>query len=203
MFILDENANKPRRLYKVCNAYIARKLAIGKVLFIFLALLFMAGASACEKNTAEPKPLEFVPVEIEFIQIMQGHHWYNRHKDVVCDSTSDWYFDNRQYFVFTDSSTWQDTISNMNVNEICADELSQFAETDIDFSVYQVIAVINEISLYGRTVDITNITEYADKIIVRYTNLEYGLPFATNSHSYHIVKIPRNSKKIIFEYYKK
>ena len=70
---------------------------------------------------------------------------------------------------------------------------------DVDFNQYQVIAVVDVIhSNGGWSLDITDITEYDDKIVVTYSNLKTGNDTDALSQPYHIVKIPKSDKKIEF-----
>jgi len=68
-----------------------------------------------------------------------------------------------------------------------------------DFEQYQIISVVDAIhSNGGWSIDITGITEYDDKIVVTYANLETGNATAVLSQPCHIVKIPKSDKTIEF-----
>ena len=52
-----ENANKPRRLHKVCNAYIAKKLAIRKIFkYCTTTAIAFTVFSGCNENATKPIP---------------------------------------------------------------------------------------------------------------------------------------------------
>ena len=99
--------------------------------------------------------------------------------------------------VIKESSTWNNLISQMNsVNNVSDD----FEETDIDFSIYQVIAVFDQIYTNGgHSIDIINITENGDNIIVKIDNLMTGDDTQVITQPFHIVKIPKTEKQVIFE----
>ena len=70
---------------------------------------------------------------------------------------------------------------------------------EIDFEQFQVIAVIDAVrSSAGWSIDITDITEYDDKIVVTYSNLSAGGIATVLTQPYHIVKISKSDKKIEF-----
>ena len=70
---------------------------------------------------------------------------------------------------------------------------------EIDFEQYQVIAVIDVVRTTGGwSIDITDITEHADKIVVTYSNLNTGDATAVVTQPYHIVRIPKSDKVVEF-----
>ena len=103
----------------------------------------------------------------------------------------------KQNLVVKTKEEWNNLMNAMNsVNN----ESRNFTETDIDFSNYQVIALFDEIrSSGGWSIDITDITEYQDEIIVTVENLQKGGMACVMTQPYHIVKIPKSDKKIIFD----
>jgi hypothetical protein len=102
----------------------------------------------------------------------------------------------KQNTVITTETEWENLQTAMNtVNNVT----DGFAETDIDFSKYQIIAVFDEIRPNGGwTIDITDITEYTDSIVVSYTNLEIGNGTKVITQPFYIVKIPKSNKMIVF-----
>jgi hypothetical protein len=105
-------------------------------------------------------------------------------------------WNNQQNTIVTTSTVW-DSLQN-NCSEYTR---SRFVDTTIDFTVYQVIVIVDELHTNGGwSVDITNITEYIDSIVVTYTNLETGDISCLMTSPYHIVKIPVSNKKVIFQY---
>ncbi|MCL2132447.1 MAG: protease complex subunit PrcB family protein, partial [Lentimicrobiaceae bacterium] len=99
--------------------------------------------------------------------------------------------------VITTPAEWDTLLSTIPAYSIVAD----FVETTIDFTAYQVIVVIDEQRYSGGwTIDITDVTEYANSIVVTYTNLMNGNLASVITRPFHIVKIPVSNKQIIFQY---
>jgi hypothetical protein len=93
---------------------------------------------------------------------------------------------------------WENLKKSMNLYN---NETDNFIEKDIDFSAYQVVAVFDKIKGNGGwSIDITNVTEYADSILVSVKNLNTGNLTSVITQPYHIVKIPVSEKQIVFQY---
>ena len=75
-------------------------------------------------------------------------------------------------------------------------EIPNLSQLKINFDTDIVIAVI-ESNNSSSTIDITNITEFKDKIEIRVENLRKGMTADIGS-IYHIVKIPKTDKTIVF-----
>ena len=75
-------------------------------------------------------------------------------------------------------------------------EIPNLSQLKINFDIDMVIAVIESNNSYS-TIDITSITEFKDKIEIRVENLRKGMTADIGS-IYHIVKIPRTDKTIVF-----
>ena len=75
-------------------------------------------------------------------------------------------------------------------------EIPNLSQLKINFDIDMVIAVI-ESNNSSSTIDITNITEFKDKIEIRVENLRKGMTADIGS-IYHIVKIPKTDKTIVF-----
>ena len=75
-------------------------------------------------------------------------------------------------------------------------EIPNLSQLKINFDTDIVIAVI-ESNNSSSTIDITNITEFKDKIEIRVENLLKGMTADIGS-IYHIVKIPKTDKTIVF-----
>jgi hypothetical protein len=110
----------------------------------------------------------------------------------------------QQNIVFYDTTNW-----NNLKNQIDARYISMglgnyitnnlFTETTIDFNNYQIIAVFD--SVYGNgghSIDIVNVLENKTNIVVTVQKLLTGNVTATISQPYHIIKIPRSTKPVIF-----
>lgn len=75
-------------------------------------------------------------------------------------------------------------------------EIPNLSQLKINFDTDMVIAVI-ESNNSSSTIDITSITEFKDKIEIRVENLHKGMTADIGS-IYHIVKIPKTDKTIVF-----
>ena len=75
-------------------------------------------------------------------------------------------------------------------------EIPNLSQLKINFDTDMVIAVI-ESNNSSSTIDITSITEFKDKIEIRVENLRKGMTADIGS-IYHIVKIPKTDKTIVF-----
>ena len=75
-------------------------------------------------------------------------------------------------------------------------EIPNLSQLKINFDTDMVIAVV-ESNNSSSTIDITSITEFKDKIEVRVENLHKGMTADIGS-IYHIVKIPKTDKNIVF-----
>lgn len=99
--------------------------------------------------------------------------------------------------VITNQNEWNDLILKLNsINNVT----NSFTETDIAFDTFQIIAVFDDVKQYGGySIDITNITENEKNIIVTVQHLLTGGINTVISQPYHIVKIPKSAKPLLFE----
>jgi len=97
--------------------------------------------------------------------------------------------------VITTNAQWQELLTQMQ--EAREDITDIFAETTIDFSQHQIIASYI-VGSSGTTIDVTAVVENEDNITITLENLRKG---ATQdvTHPFHIIKIPRSAKPVIFE----
>lgn len=98
--------------------------------------------------------------------------------------------------VIKDAQAWNAFITKISVvNE----ESKYFIDTNIDFTKFQIIAVIDQKYLNGgHTIDITKIAENKNNIYVKVEKLHTGNIATVLTQPYHIVKIAKSSKKVIF-----
>ena len=87
------------------------------------------------------------------------------------------------------------------MNFVNTNVTDNFTEKEIDFSKYQVIAVFDEIDNYWDVyrINIEEIIEYSDSLVVSITSPINKGQTQRVSHPYHIVKIPKSEKKIVFQ----
>ncbi|AWK03892.1 hypothetical protein HYN56_06475 [Flavobacterium crocinum] len=100
--------------------------------------------------------------------------------------------------VITNKITWEALKAKMNEYNKNTTEY-YFKETDIDFSKFNIIAAFyKQHSNSSTSIDITKATIRSGTIFVQVENLKVGI---TNdvAQPFHIVKIPKSSKNILFE----
>ena len=103
----------------------------------------------------------------------------------------------QQNLTISDTETWNDLLDKMNTAN---NESDEFTETDIDFEEFVVIAVFDKIyGNGGHSIDIIKITENENKVIVKIENIMGGDATSIMTQPFHIVKIPKTDKLIIFE----
>jgi hypothetical protein len=99
--------------------------------------------------------------------------------------------------VIKDQTEWNKLLLKIN---ILTTANSIMPDIDVDFTKYQVIAVIDEVRNYGGySIDITKITETNNSIFVTVKQLKPSGFNAVITQPYHIVKIPKTDKKIVFK----
>lgn len=142
----------------------------------FYILYILLSASGCSNNTNATVMETF----IEPVLIAKGH----------LSANETFTKENR---VITDNEDWQEITTAMQAinNDIT------FTETDIDFSDYIVIAVL-DIKNSTTTIDITQVKENEDAVVITVENLKRGITQDV-AHPYHIIKIRKTGKPIIFE----
>ena len=106
------------------------------------------------------------------------------------------------YFSNLDSPRKTKIIQNQTeMNDLITEVGSNYNGTKIiNFTNYTVIAIIDEVRRYlGDTIDITKINKVENDLIVKVERLNLGLAAAI-SRPYHIIRIPKTSKSIIFDF---
>lgn len=99
----------------------------------------------------------------------------------------------QQNMVITNSTDWNQLLELLNQDW-------SFSETDIDFDTFQVIASIDEERGHtGHWVEITEIIENENNITVTLSTGEYDSGYTAICRPYHIVKIPKSDKPVVFE----
>lgn len=156
----------------------------GTVVILCIILTSLLVLINCSKPDPIEKPL-FTPTSVTPILIGKGNLHGGGQEGIPKQNT-----------LIKTSQEWKTLLNSMDlVNNIS----NTFAETDIDFSQYQVIAIFDWVkSNGGWTVDILDITEYADSIVVNWVNLEKGDATCVITQPFHIVKIPITNKKMLY-----
>ena len=159
-----------------------------KNLFLLLVSFIILSCN----NNDEPTPIPFVPVTISPTLISKRNVGVSSSVGI-----------SEQKTIYNEPTNW-----NLLLNQIESyylplgdDYLAQhFLETDIDFTNYTVIVVFDQVyGNGGHSIDITNITEYENNIVVTVENLLTGNASSVITQPYHIVKIPKATKPIVFE----
>lgn len=144
-----------------------------------LIITIIIGLTSCNKNDDE---LNLV----EFTQIGQNNLYGNGEENIT-----------KQNLVISESNSWNELIGKMNTVNYVSDE---FTETDIDFANFIVIAVFDKVyGNGGHSIDIIKITENENRVIVTIRNILRGDATSIMTQPFHIVKIPKTDKLIIFE----
>ena len=125
------------------------------------------------------------PQIITPILIAQGELYGNGEEGII-----------KQNLVIRTQQEWDNLLNAMNsVNNVSGN----FAETEIDFNSYIVIAVFDEIrGNSGCSINIAHIIEYIDSIVVDVHNVTTTSGYDVMNQPYYIVKIPATNKNIVF-----
>jgi len=148
-----------------------------KSLILSLVLLLTLSCNNIDDNNS------FVPQTITPVIIGNGHLNYNS-------------IYTQQNLVITNNSDWQILLNNFN--SINNSITTTFSETNIDFNNFDVLIAIDAKNS-STSIDITNIVENINNIIVTIQNLQLGITQDV-ANPFHIVKIPKTTKLIVFQY---
>ena len=159
-----------------------------KNLFLFLFSFILLGCN----NDDEPTPTPFVNININ--STLVGKHNLNGSENIL-----------QQNIIIDNNIDWENLKNQIDAQYIAIGlgnyyTDNNFAITNIDFINYTVIAVFDQVyGNSGHSIDITNITEYQSNIIVNIEYLQNGNQFSVVTQPYHIVKIPKATKPIVFQ----
>lgn len=157
---------------------------------LFLLLFSLMVISCNDDDVAPVVTPPFVPVVIEPILISKR----NINPSVNID---------QQKTVINTILEWNTLLNQIDIfyQPFGIDFTTQnFTETTVDFTNYTVIAIFDRVyGNGGNSIDITNITEFETNIIVTVENLQTGNTSSVITQPYHIVKIPKATKPIVFE----
>tara|TARA_B100000768_G_C11037098_1_gene272609 strand:+ start:143 stop:589 length:447 start_codon:yes stop_codon:yes gene_type:complete len=144
-----------------------------KIMLIPLLLVLVFGYDNNEK----------INQKVEFTEIGKGSLFGNGNESIL-----------RSNLVINNQSDWQNLIDQMNsVNNVS----STFSETSIDFTSFSVIAIFLDIKQNGSEITINTITENETNILV--STQETELDNTVITQPFHIVKIQKTNKEIVFE----
>lgn len=102
----------------------------------------------------------------------------------------------QQNLVITNSAQWTTLLNTLDANNNVS---GGFTETNINFNQYMVIAVFDQTYLNGgHSIDIVAVDETAANLEVNIEKLLQGNATSIVTQPYHIVKIPKIAKPVIF-----
>jgi len=103
----------------------------------------------------------------------------------------------QRHLIIKDAKSWNNLMKEMNTSNNLSKTLR---ETTIDFSRYQIIAVIDKTqNSGGHSIDIVTLNENRNTIIVKVEKLKNGDYSTKKSRPFDIIKIAKTDKKVIFE----
>lgn len=156
----------------------AQLVALKKYVFIILPVLFIFSCSI-EDDIIEDYSIEST--------LIAKNNLYGDGAEGI----------NQQNLVITDSNMWNNLLNQMNTVNTITDS---FIETDIDFSIYHVIAVFDDIKGSGGHSLELSISRSSETIFVKISNqAPEGNATSVITQPFHIVKIPVIDLPIIFE----
>lgn len=158
-----------------------------KIILLLVSILTIS----CNNND-EPTPALFIPITINSTLVgkyrLSGSEGVMQ-QNIIINNNSDWVNLKNQI----DSQFIAIGLGNYHTE-------NNFEETTIDFTNFTVIAIFDQVyGNGGHSIDITNITEYETNLIVTVENLQTGNTSSSYSQPYHIVKIPKTTKPIVFQ----
>jgi hypothetical protein len=103
----------------------------------------------------------------------------------------------QQNTVITTSAQWTALLNNLDASNNIS---GSFTETNIDFTQFMIIATFDQVFPNGgHSIDIITVDENPQNIIVDVEKLLTGNVTTVVTQPYHIVKIPKNTKPVLFQ----
>lgn len=146
-----------------------------QIITLFSILFLLTGCNSDDSDTSN----------VSYSVIVQGDN-FNTNANIP-----------KSNLVIKDQTEWNNLLSKIN---LVVNANSILPDTNVDFTKYQVIAVIDEVrNSGGYSIDITKITETNNSIFVKVEQLKPDGFYTVITQPYHIVKIPKTNKKVIFK----
>lgn len=102
----------------------------------------------------------------------------------------------KQLLIISNNNDWLALINAMNTT---INVSKSFTETSIDFNRFRIIAAFDDIKQNGgHSIDITEVVETDDSIKVKIENLKKGDATSVITQPFHIVKITKSEKPVVF-----
>lgn len=145
-----------------------------KQIITLFSILFLV--TSCSKD--DPKKSE-----VPLTQIGKG------------DDYNESYKNSKANLVIKDQTEWNNLLDNLPPNTV-----KNLTEKNIDFTKYQIIAAFDQVrNGGGYSIDITSVTENDSNIIIKIENLSKGNWLAVITQPFHIIKIPKSGKNVVFK----
>ena len=149
-----------------------------RFLFLFALTIFIG----CNNNDEE-----FLPLTTSTTLVASGNLYGNGGENIT-----------RQNLIIQNNNEWIELMNKMNsVNNVT----DNFTETEFDFSNFTIIALFDDIKMYGGySIEIESVVENrSDLIAIIRHRSPNGIAPTVITQPYVIVKIPKTEKKIIFK----
>jgi len=147
-----------------------------KVLILSLVLLLTISCTSDDENDFETQTI--TPILVGKGNLMGSENISN------------------QSITIYDSASWSKIINSIDQYRL----QQSFTSTNVDFNNFQIIAVIDAVkSSGGHSIDITNIEETPKNIVVTIKHLLPGNATTVITQPFHIVKIPKSTKPVVFQ----
>lgn len=162
----------------VSITYRTQKNLMMKIKIIsILVIAFLMISCEDDEKTKIVKP-------VEFTTLSQGDLKGNGEEGIV-----------KSKLIVSDNTSFGVLLSKINAVN---DEISPAPAIDFNESV--VLAVFDDIKSHGGySIDITKVSEHEDRLVVEIERLNEGGMLTVITQPYHIVKIPKSTKPIIFK----
>lgn len=158
-----------------------------KIFLIAILSMVLVNCSSDDNNTAQD---DFIPQNIDFETIGKGQittiiNAEEQQNNIVITNESDWNQLVGELFFRMEESP-----------DLGAEELP----AEIDFNTFQVIVSVDEVRpSLSNWLEITNIIENEENITVTILKEWDDFGFQALCQPYHIVKIPKSDKPVVFE----
>lgn len=144
-----------------------------KLLLLILPLFVLTACSNDDNSNATSEEINFSTV---------GKNALNGNGNIL-----------QSNLVFNNQADWNNFLTQLDeINNVSA----TFNETEINFTAFTVIAVIDEIKTSGSEINIVTAVESTNTITISSELTMYSTTVI--SQPFHIIKIPKTNKQIIF-----
>lgn len=151
-----------------------------KIFLISILSMTLINCSSDDNNDS------FIPQNIDFTTIGQG--LISSYITIEQLNTIE-----QENTVITNPTDWNQLLELL-------DGIVEISETNIDFNTFQIVVSIDEERGHtGHWLEISEIMENENNITVTIVTGEYDSGFESICRPYHIVKIPKSDKPVVFE----